>query len=76
MLLLSLLLASVAAAAVAKARPNQPRAADADAASWQSKIKNVVVLVEENRSFDEFVGGLSYSKDINGLVNRQYCNPM
>ena len=51
-----------------------PKVRDSDA--WKKNIKNVVILVEENRSFDEFVGGLSYSSDINGLVNRQYCNPM
>ena len=53
--------------------PPEPRATSA---SWKTNIKNIVVLVEENRSFDEFVGGLSYSSDINGLVNRQFCNPM
>ncbi|KAK9240058.1 phosphoesterase [Lipomyces kononenkoae] len=45
------------------------------AKSWQDKIKNVVVLVEENRSFDTFAGGLKYSDDINGLVDRKFCNP-
>jgi phospholipase C len=31
--------------------------------SWKSKIKNVVVLVEENRSFDTFCGGLTYNRN-------------
>ncbi|RDW62366.1 hypothetical protein BP6252_11799 [Coleophoma cylindrospora] len=44
--------------------------------SWKSKIKNVVVLVEENRSFDSMVGGLSYSPEINGLLHHNYCNSM
>ncbi|KAK9368811.1 phosphoesterase [Lipomyces kononenkoae] len=43
--------------------------------SWQDKIKNVVVLVEENRSFDTFAGGFKYSCDIDGLVNLKFCNP-
>lgn len=54
-------------------RPPLPRATSAP---WMTNIKNVVILVEENRSFDEFAGGLNYSSDINGLVNLQYCNPM
>ncbi|KAB8071496.1 phosphoesterase family-domain-containing protein [Aspergillus leporis] len=40
-----------------------------------SPIKNVVVLVEENLSFDVFAGGLTYNSKIDGLVNREYCNP-
>jgi phospholipase C len=43
---------------------------------WKSKIKNVVVLVEENRSFDTFAGGLTYNPAIDGLVNHNYCNSM
>ena len=42
---------------------------------WRSKIKNVVVLVEENRSFDTFAGGLTYA-NINGLAHHNYCNSM
>lgn len=42
---------------------------------WRSKIKNVVVLVEENRSFDTFAGGLDYAK-MDGLVHHNYCNSM
>jgi phospholipase C len=42
----------------------------------KDKIKNVVVLVEENRSFDTFAGGLSYNQDINGLIHTNYCNSM
>jgi phospholipase C len=48
---------------------------DPDPGSWQSRIKNVVVLVQENRSFDTFAGGLDYDDDINGLTNTKYCNP-
>jgi phospholipase C len=42
---------------------------------WKTKIKNVVVLIQENRSFDTFAGGLDYSRDINGLLHMNYCNP-
>ncbi|KAB8299946.1 hypothetical protein EYC80_000188 [Monilinia laxa] len=42
--------------------------------SWKSRIKNVVVLVEENRSFDTFAGGLSYNSAIDGLLHHNYCN--
>lgn len=44
--------------------------------SWQDRIKHVVVLVEENRSFDEFAGGLSYRGDVDGLLHRRFCNPV
>ncbi|OCK76453.1 PLC-A protein [Lepidopterella palustris CBS 459.81] len=43
--------------------------------SWRSRIKNVVVLVEENRSFDTIAGGLTYNTNIDGLLHRKYCNP-
>ena len=38
-------------------------------------IKNVVVLVQENLSFDHFAGGLTYNSSIDGLINTKYCNP-
>jgi phospholipase C len=44
--------------------------------SWKSKIKNVVVLCEENRSFDTFAGGLTYNPTIDGLLHHNYCNSM
>lgn len=40
-----------------------------------SNIKNVVVLVQENLSFDHFFGGLTYDRNIDGVVNRPFCNP-
>jgi phospholipase C len=43
---------------------------------WKSKIKNIVVLVEENRSFDTFAGGLNYTSGIDGLLHHNYCNSM
>ncbi|KAF8484402.1 phosphoesterase family-domain-containing protein [Gautieria morchelliformis] len=55
-----------------------PTATDGNArgASFKNRIKNVVVLVEENRSFDNIAGGFTYSPDIDGLVNTQLCNPI
>ncbi|KAF9515743.1 hypothetical protein BS47DRAFT_743213 [Hydnum rufescens UP504] len=47
-----------------------------DESYLNSRIKSVVVLVLENRSFDTVAGGFSYSSDIDNLVNkRNYCNP-
>lgn len=47
-----------------------------DASDWRSKITNVVVLVEENRSFDTFAGGLTYNGTIDGLLHTNYCNAL
>jgi phospholipase C len=44
--------------------------------SWKDKIKNVVILVQENRSFDTFAGGLDYNPKIDGLLHHNYCNSM
>ena len=44
--------------------------------SISSRIKNVVVLVEENRSFDNMAGGFSYSDEIDGLLHTKFCNPV
>lgn len=46
------------------------------ATDWRTKITNVVVLVEENRSFDTFAGGLSYNSTIDGLLHHNYCNAL
>jgi phospholipase C len=45
-------------------------------ADWTKNIKNVVVLVQENRSFDTLAGGFTYDSSIDGLVGKQFCNPM
>lgn len=50
--------------------------AAAAAPAWKEGIKNVVVLVQENRSFDTIAGGLNYTKDIDGLLHTNYCNAM
>jgi phospholipase C len=69
-------IAAVAAlSSLALAAPPQIQEHGGDA-SWKSKIKNVVVLVEENRSFDTFCGGLNYDPSINGLLHHNYCNSM
>ena len=47
-----------------------------DHGSWRDRIKNVVVLVEENRSFDTLCGGLSYNPSIDGLLGKTFCNPI
>lgn len=43
--------------------------------SGLNNIKNVVVLVQENRSFDTLAGGFTYNPNIDGLVHHKYCNP-
>ncbi|KAF8838111.1 phosphoesterase superfamily protein [Paxillus ammoniavirescens] len=53
--------------------------ATSPSSDWRDHIKNVVVLVQENRSFDWFFGDLSYRGDIDNirnLHNNQYCNPV
>lgn len=44
--------------------------------SFKDHIKNVVVLVLENRSFDTIAGGLSYNPEIDGLLHHKFCNPV
>ncbi|KAI9370409.1 phosphoesterase [Aspergillus egyptiacus] len=41
----------------------------------KAPIRNIVVLVQENLAFDTIAGGLTYSTDIDNLVNRTFCNP-
>ncbi|KAJ5594955.1 uncharacterized protein N7459_001163 [Penicillium hispanicum] len=47
------------------------------AANPLRNIKNIVVLVQENRSFDHLAGSLNYSSAIDNHVNNKdkYCNP-
>jgi phospholipase C len=42
---------------------------------WRSHVKNVVVLVQENRSFDHYCGDFNYNHHIDGLRHRKFCNP-
>ena len=57
------------------AGPQAP-ASSSSSKSIDGPIKNVVVLVQENLSFDNFAGGLTYNSDIDNLVHRDYCNPV
>lgn len=41
-----------------------------------SRIKHVVVLVLENRSFDNFCGDFDYDPNIDGLRHTKFCNPV
>ncbi|KAK0621918.1 extracellular phospholipase C [Bombardia bombarda] len=46
--------------------------------AWKSNIKNVVVLVEENRSYDTILGGLTYNSKLNNFIqlSSSFCNPV
>ncbi|EYE99314.1 putative phosphatidylglycerol specific phospholipase [Aspergillus ruber CBS 135680] len=59
----------------AVAVPQTQPATSSSSSSLDNPIKNVVVLVQENLSFDNFAGGLTYNSTIDGLANREYCNP-
>jgi phospholipase C len=72
----SLLPAASVFAGLAFALPNNdPRN---QAPSWKSNIKNVVVLVEENRSYDTILGGQVYRGDLNNFsdLSSPFCNPV
>ncbi|RFU29585.1 hypothetical protein B7463_g6749, partial [Scytalidium lignicola] len=68
------ILTAAALSGVALAAPALEKKSPSD--GWQNRIKNIVVLVEENRSFDTFAGGLTYNEHINGLIKTNYCNSM
>jgi len=78
----SLLTSVLALSATVAALPGRSNGRDSngnngeESQSWKNKIKNVVVLVLENRSFDTFAGGLTYNNKIDGLAHRKYCNPV
>lgn len=72
----SLALALAALTGLAGAIPTIQTHVDTSESDWRSKITNVVVLVEENRSFDTFAGGLSYNSSIDGLLHHNYCNAL
>ena len=40
-----------------------------------SNIQNITVPIQENRSFDTLIGGLTYNPNIDGLINVKYYNP-
>lgn len=72
----NLALTLAALTGLASAIPSIQTHVDASESDWRSKITNVVVLVEENRSFDTFAGGLSYNSTIDGLLHHNYCNAL
>ena len=49
---------------------------DSGGSSLTDRIKNVVVLILENRSFDNIAGDFTYTGDIDGLVHTKHCNPI
>jgi phospholipase C len=66
------------AAAVSAAPPgaHQPRAHSADSiTNLRDKIKNVVLLVMENRSLDNLLGGQTVKGLENPINNGPFCNP-
>lgn len=72
----ALALSLAALTGLAGAIPTIQTHADTSDSDWRSKITNVVVLVEENRSFDTFAGGLTYNSTIDGLLHHNYCNAL
>ena len=44
--------------------------------SLKDKIKVVVVLIEENRSVDNILSGLTYTDQIDGAGHTKFCNPV
>lgn len=72
----ALALTLAALTGLAGAIPTIETHVDTSESDWRSKITNVVVLVEENRSFDTFAGGLTYNSTIDGLLHHNYCNAL
>jgi phospholipase C len=66
----------VALSSLVLAVPQAAQVRNGNNNNWKNNIKNVVVLVEENRSFDTFAGGLTYNSAIDGLLHHNYCNSM
>ncbi|PTU21101.1 hypothetical protein P175DRAFT_0532473 [Aspergillus ochraceoroseus IBT 24754] len=75
---LSALLGLLTFAAVATALPSNPHGqphTDKSIAQLKSHIKNVVVLVMENRSFDNLLGGQKHHGLENPVNSGPFCNP-
>ncbi|KAH8552177.1 PLC-A [Umbelopsis sp. PMI_123] len=73
-LALGMIAASVASTMAASVHSSKP---DSNENLWKfikEKIKTVVVIVEENRSFDHMAGQFDYSPEIQGIAHRQFCN--
>ncbi|QKX54264.1 uncharacterized protein TRUGW13939_01349 [Talaromyces rugulosus] len=68
------LLAFAAAASAVPTKRKQP-GSTASIQNFKDKIKNVVVLVMENRSFDNLLGGQTTKGLENPINSGPYCNP-
>ncbi|KAK2781034.1 hypothetical protein FQN52_001925 [Onygenales sp. PD_12] len=46
--------------------------------SWKDEIKHIIWIVMENRSFDNLMGGMNYTDDIDGLLKEEnlVCLPV
>ncbi|PYH28390.1 phosphoesterase superfamily protein [Aspergillus neoniger CBS 115656] len=69
------LLAFAAAASAIPANPSHQAHSDSAIQNLKSKIKNVVVLVMENRSVDNLLGGQTIKGLENPINNGPFCNP-
>lgn len=70
-----ILLAGVAAAAPEFSAPLQPGSPES-IRNLKDKIKNVVIMVMENRSFDNLLGGQTLDGLENPIQTGPYCNPL
>lgn len=68
----------LAFASATSAIPLNPRSAHSSSSvdNLKSKIKNVVLLVMENRSFDNILGGQTLKGLENPINTGPYCNPI
>jgi len=57
-------------------KPTSGAGSDASIANLKDKIKNVVVLVMENRSVDNLLGGQKIKGLDNPINNGPFCNPI
>ncbi|KAJ5698012.1 hypothetical protein N7462_000017 [Penicillium macrosclerotiorum] len=73
----SALVGLLAFAAAATAAPQKPRIAHSHSSidNLKAHIKNVVVLIMENRSVDNLLGGQTISGLENPINNGPFCNP-
>ena len=66
----------LALAAVASAHPAKPGSGSDPIGNLKAHIKNVVILVMENRSFDNLLGGQKQKGLENPINSGPYCNPL
>jgi phospholipase C len=70
------LTAAMAVAAAADAGYNYPSGSSASIKNLRDKIKTVVIMVMENRSFDNIMGGQRIPGLENPIQTGPYCNPV